>query len=100
MTTFFVTTGISLIESSRCWKGADRIAVGDEEEDVDGVKHRDLHRLGSAVVDGLKQVRERAIAHINRGGAADEVFRYECWADPLKHHLLPAELATLAVMAR
>jgi hypothetical protein len=103
MTTWYVTTGISLWESSRCWKleGIDSISP---EIDQCTEKELSADKSGPGLMQQWAQVREKIKATISSANAGDKdsqaqklvekYFRKECWAkDRLR--ALPAELATL-----
>ena len=106
MTTWYVTTGISLWESSRCWKlkGIESISTKIDQctekelsADTDGPT---LMQEWANVRDGIKKIISSANAGDKDSQAqklVEKYFRKECWAiDRLK--ALPAELATLCAL--
>ena len=105
MTTYFVTTGISLSNSSRCWKGAERWTEDGVNVDLDARRDHVVLELpqGGAIVRHLRCVRERVCNEVGEDPGTmpsrartvvEESFRVECWSRD-RARLLPAELATL-----
>ena len=106
MTTWYVTTGISLWESSRCWKLKERDSISIATDQCTE-KELSTDNDGPRLMQQWAQVREKIKATISSPNAGDrdsqaqklvkDHFRKECWAiDRLK--ALPAELATLCAL--
>lgn len=107
MISYFVTTGISL-GLSRCWKRPDgqvpAVAKWDSCKSFREILElpdralaiESIQSLTDAVLASLgsdpDQYKGRALASVRQW------FRFECWSDPLRMYLLPAELATLRAL--
>jgi hypothetical protein len=107
MTTWYVTTGISLWESSRCWLLENVKTEILQRADQFSEKELSTDNSGPGLMQQWAQVREKIKATISSANAGDKdsqaqklvekYFRKECWAiDRLK--ALPAELATLCAL--
>jgi hypothetical protein len=107
MTTWYVTTGISLWESSRCWKLEGRDSISIEKTDQFTEKELSADTFGPGLMQGWANVRDsikKTISPENDGTKdtraqqlVEEYFRRECWAQD-RLQALPAELATLCAL--
>lgn len=100
-TTYFISTGKSLSDQSRCWKDQDTFSSAGASEELDAL---DDELLASRLDYGdvrkhLQDCRAKALAGLEAGHPIGDWFRSECWTDARKFRLLPAELATMAVMS-
>jgi hypothetical protein len=107
MTTWYVTTGISLWESSRCWLLENVKTEILQRADQFSEKELSTYDSGPGLMQQWAKVREDIKSLISRANPAAKdsqaeqlvriYFRQECWAiDRLK--ALPAELATLCAL--
>jgi hypothetical protein len=109
MTTWYVTTGISLWESSRCWLLENVKTEILQRADQFSEKELSTDDSGPGLMQQWAKVREDIKSLISRANPAAKdsqaeqlvriYFRQECWAiDRLK--ALPAELATLWALSQ
>ncbi len=113
---YFVTTGTSLTESSRCWYSENEINTAPARRSVRSYDDKTLEDLlESGNLSVLKQLRERRVHvseraaiptwdpgnstpyHSNADGVVARYFDPECW-NLNRRRSLPAELATLVTM--
>jgi len=104
MAKFFVTTGLSITESARCWSGAgDFFRISDELEllGLEGTKGpkqleriRALRILRKRIRDDAYPVEQREA----RAAARAKEFALEAWDNLAYRGALSAELATLRVL--
>jgi hypothetical protein len=111
MTTYIVTTGVSLA-LSRCWKPRDgsdsSLGLWDGVTGLSEILAQPerasileaIQKLAKSVIDEMgeeeRRYRELALEIVDRR------FRWECWqprSPEIRSHLLPAELATLCFLA-
>jgi len=94
MTTFFVTTGISLRESSRCWTGLEEWRSATNQQLLDQAHSGNLFEtFRNRRADVLRAITDPASAN----HAVEAQFDPKCW-DPIYRHTLPAEMATLLAL--
>ena len=101
MTTWYVTTGRSLVDSARCWREWSR--DGYDLSEVDGLSHAEFLAQCPAWHQALQAWRSQTFVLPNgldqqkrewAGAVVEAHFRTECWNNG-RYRSLPAELATL-----